>query len=60
MDQYQDLNALVTCFEHVDIKWYHRLITPLEFERQTFSAACSDQWVWKIEMKTKSKCASDE
>ena len=25
---YQDSNALVTCFEHVDIQWYHLLITP--------------------------------
>ena len=40
---YQDSNALVTCFEHVDVKWYHLLITPLEFECQTSSAACFDQ-----------------
>ena len=40
--EYQDSNALVTCSEHVDIKW-HLLITPLEFERQTSSAACFDQ-----------------
>ena len=31
--QYQDSNALFLCFEHVDIKWYHLLPTPLEFER---------------------------
>ena len=32
---YQHSNALVTCFEHVDIKWYHFLITLLEFEQQS-------------------------
>ena len=58
--EYQDSNPFVTCFEHVDIKWYHLLITPLEFECQTSSAACFDQRVGKkIEMKTKSNCASD-
>ena len=31
--KYQDSNALAICFEHVDIKWYHLLPTPLEFER---------------------------
>ena len=56
---YQDSNALVICFEHVDIKWYHLLITPLEFERQTSSAACFEQRVGKTEMKTKSNCASE-
>ena len=54
-----DSNALVTCFEHVDIKWYHLLITPLEIEHQTSSAACFDQRVGKTEMKTKSNCPSD-
>ena len=56
---YQDSNALVTCFEHVDIKWYHLLITPLGFERHTSSAACFDQQVGKTEMTTKPYCASD-
>ena len=30
--KYQDSNALSLHFEHVDIKWYHLLPTPLEFE----------------------------
>ena len=51
---------LVTCFEHVDIKWYRLLITPLEFEHQTSNAACFDQCESeKTEMKIKSNCASD-
>ena len=52
---------LLTCFEHVDITWYHLLIAPLhvECEHQTSSAACFDQCVRKTEMKTKSNCASD-
>ena len=29
---YHDSNALALCFENVDIKWYHLLPTPLEFE----------------------------
>ena len=48
--------ALVTCFEHAGIKWFHLLITPSEFERQTSSAACFDQRVGKTETKTKSNC----
>ena len=35
------------------------MITPLEFERQTSSAACFDQRLGKTETKTKSNCASD-
>ena len=63
--QYQDSNALFLCFEHVDIKWYHLLPTPLEFESmvgQSSSAACFDQHSHeepKVEMKTKSNCAPD-
>ena len=57
--KYHDSNVLVTCFEHVDIKWYHLLITTLEFERHTSSATCFDQRAGKTEMKTKPNCASD-
>ena len=30
--KYQDSDALLLCFEHVDTKWYLLLPTPLEFE----------------------------
>ena len=62
---YQDSNALFLCFEHIDIKWYHLLPTPLEFERmvgQSSGTACFDQHSDekpKVEMKTKSNCAPD-
>ena len=59
---YQDSNALVTCYEHGDIKWYHLLITPLEFERQTSSPGHPVSRK-KTEVETKSNsrsnCASD-
>ena len=51
---YQDSNVLVFCFEDLDIIWYHRLLTPLEFERQSSSSACFNQQVRrKIKIKTK-------
>ena len=45
--EYQDSNALFFCFEHIDIKWYYLLPTPLEFERmygQSSGAACFVQY----------------
>ena len=62
LDKYQDSNALFLCFEHIHIKWYHLLSTPLEFERigQSSSDACFDQHLDekpKVEMKTNSQQA---
>ena len=53
--QYQDSNALVFCFEDTDIKLCHCLLTRLEFERQTSSAACFDQQVRKNRNENKIK-----
>ena len=61
---YQNLNAPFLCFKHVDIKWYHLLLTPLEFERMVSHlvllvfAQHSDEKL-KVEMKRKSNCAPD-
>ena len=33
------------CFANVDIMWYHRLLAPLEFERQSSCDVCFDKQV---------------
>ena len=44
------------CFKDVDIMWYHRLLTPIEFEHQSPRAACFDQQVErKIKIKHENK-----
>ena len=61
---YHDSNALFLCFEHVDIKWYHLLPMPLEFERMVSHLGLvllvlNSTQKRKVEMKTKSNCAPD-
>ena len=62
--KYQDSNALFLCFEHG-----YKVVSPSTYATRTgtcgqsSSAACFDQHSDekpKVEMKTKSSCASDE